>query len=74
MSAINNLGDCPLSQKISFRTVDLSKMKGDTRKYYSELKDKYKVKRVMTKDEYEEYVNDLEESYGSYYVKMMGLR
>ena len=63
--------DCPLAQKMAFRTTDLSKLKGDTRKYYAELKEKYKIKKVYTSEEYEAIVKQKEEKYGSYYAKLM---
>lgn len=70
MSAIGNLGDCPLTQKIAYRSTDLTKLKGDTKKYYSELKNKFKVRKVITKQEYEKKIKDMESKYGSYYMKI----
>lgn len=70
MSALSNLGDCPLTQKISYRTMDLSKLKGDTRKFYIDLKNKYKIRKMLTKEEHDELLNSMREKYGSYYVKM----
>ena len=73
MAAIGNVGDCPLTQKMQFRSADLSKMKGDTRKYYAELKEKYKVRKIMTKEEHDEYIKKLEKTNGSYYMKLRAL-
>lgn len=74
MSAISNLGDCPLTNKISYRAMDLKGLKGDTKKYYADLKNKYRIKTKLTKEEYEEYVLSKKEEYGSYYAKLRGMR
>ena len=71
MTAIGYLGECPLTQKIAYRTTDLSKLKGDTRKFYAELKEKYKIKPVYSDEEYERIMKNLEEEHGSYYVKLL---
>lgn len=63
--------DCPLAQKMSYRTADLSKLKGDTRKYYAELKQKYKIKPIYTDEEYERLMKLKEEQHGSYYMKLL---
>lgn len=63
--------DCPLAQKMAYRTTDLSKLKGDTRKFYAELKEKYKIRKVYTSEEYAQLVAQKEEKYGSYYAKLM---
>lgn len=74
MSALSNVGDCPLTQKIAYRSTDLSKLKGDTRKYYADLKEKYKVRKIMTKDEYNEIMSIKEESYGSHWAYLMRMQ
>lgn len=71
MSALSNLGDCPITQKISYRATDLSKMKGETRKYYSELKNKYRVRKIVTRDEMEAILQEAEAKHGSYYAKLL---
>lgn len=71
MTAIGYLGENPLTQKIAYRTTDLSKLKGDTRKFYAELKEKYKVKKVYTQEEYDLIVKNREQKFGSYYAKLM---
>ena len=71
MTAIGYLGECPLTQKIAYRTTDLSKLKGDTRKFYAELKEKYKIKPVYSEEEYEEIMKRIEEQHGSYYAKLL---
>ena len=63
--------DCPLAQKMSYRTADLSKLKGDTRKYYAELKQKYKIKPIYTDEEYDRLMKLKEEQHGSYYMKLL---
>lgn len=73
LSLLGSIGDCALSQKIQFRTTDLTKMKGDTRKYYLKLKNKYKVRKVITKEEHEAKMKEMEQNYGSYYMKLMAL-
>jgi DNA-dependent RNA polymerase auxiliary subunit epsilon len=70
---LGNMNDTILSQKMQFRSTDLSKMKGDTRKYYAELKEKYKIRKVLTKEEYEEKMRKLSENNGSYYMKLREL-
>lgn len=71
MSAIGNLGDCPLSNKMSYRATDVSKMHGDTKKYYKELKDKYKVRKIITVEEMDKLLKKAEEKHGSYYAKLL---
>lgn len=70
MSAICNLGDCPLTQKMSYRAADLSKFKGDTRRYYLELKEKFKIRKVITKEEFEAANKSIAEQNGSYYTML----
>lgn len=72
MSALSNLGDCPLTQKISYRSMDTSKLKGESKKYYEELKEKYKVKNIISKEEYEKSLKEKESMFGSYYMKLLG--
>lgn len=72
MALLNNLGDCPLSQKISYRSTDTSKMKGDTKSYYLKLKEKYKIRTQVTKEERQSYLDEKKEKYGSYYYKLLG--
>lgn len=72
MSALSNLGDCPLTQKISYRSMDTSKLKGESKKYYEELKEKYKVKNIISKEEYEQSLKEKESMFGSYYMKLLG--
>lgn len=69
-SLLPNLKDTTLSQKMQFRSTDLSKLKGETKKYYSEMKNKYRVHRVLSEEEWEEYQNKLRETRGSYYMKL----
>lgn len=71
MSAIGNLGDCALTQKMGYRATDLTKMQGETKKHYSELKDKYRVRRIVTKDEMDEIIEKAEQKHGSYYAKLL---
>ena len=70
MSALGNLGDCPLTNKMGYRATDLKDMKGETRKYYAELKDKYKVRKIVSTEEMEKIIADAEEKHGSYYAKL----
>jgi len=72
MAFLNNLGDCPLSQKISYRATDTNKMKGDTKKYYVDLKSKFKIRTQVTKEERDAYLAEQKEKYGSYYYKLLG--
>ena len=73
MSALGNLGDCYLTQKMQYRSTDLSKMKGDTKKYYRDLKEKYKIRKVITKEEHDKYLEELKNTNGSYYMKLREL-
>lgn len=73
LSLLGSISDCALTQKIQFRTTDLSKMKGDTRKYYAQLKNKYKVRKTISKEEHEAKMKELEATYGSYYMKLRAL-
>ena len=72
MAFLNNLGDCPLSQKISYRATDTSTMKGDTKKYYIDLKSKFKIKTQVTKEERDAYLEEQKEKFGSYYYTLLG--
>lgn len=56
VTALQNLGDCPISQKMEYRSIDLSEMKGETRKQYSKLKGKVKARHVYAKDEVEDII------------------
>ncbi len=71
MTAIGYLGECPLTHKMAYRTTDLSKLKGDTRKYYAELKEKYRIKKIYTDEEYNEIIERKKEKYGNYYARLM---
>ena len=52
ISLLSNLPDkCPLSSKIGFRTVDLSKLKGETKKYYAELKSKFAIQETKSDEQ-----------------------
>lgn len=71
MSAISSVGDCPLSQKMGYRAMSLKKMKGETRAHYKEIKDKVKVRKLVSKEEFEAKVKAAEEKHGSYYAKLL---
>jgi len=73
LSILGSLSDCALSQKMEFRTTDLTKLKGDTRSYYAKLKNKYKVRKIITKEEHDQMIKTMEEQYGSYYMKLRAL-
>ncbi len=68
MSALGNLGDCPLTQKMTYRATDLSKMRGETKNYYKELKDKYKIRKLLSKEEYLEKKANQRETFGDYFM------
>jgi hypothetical protein len=70
MTAISNLGDCALTQKMQYRSADLKNMKGDTKKYYKKLKEKYKVRKVITKEEQDKFLADMEAKFGKHHVKL----
>ena len=72
-SLLGSLGDCALSQKAQYRTVDLSDMTGETRKYYAKLKRKYKVRKLISKEEHDAKLKEIETTYGSYYMKLREL-
>lgn len=61
VTALQNLGDCNITQKINYRSMDLSGMKGDVKKQYSELKSKVKARRVFTREEAAEIVKARQE-------------
>ncbi len=71
VSLLGCLGECTLTQKMQFRTTDLTKMKGDTRSYYLKLKNKYKVRKVITKEEHEAQLKQLDSM--PYYKKLYEL-
>lgn len=73
MTIIANLGDCQLTQKIQYRLTDLSDLKGDTRTTYAKLKEQFKVRKLITKEERELELKQAEEHYGSYYANMLRL-
>lgn len=52
MTALSNLGDIPISQKIGYRSMTLKGMTGEMRKSYEKLKSKFKLRRTFTKEEY----------------------
>lgn len=71
MAMLTNLGDCPITQKIGMRSMDISKLKGEQRKQYAEMKERYRVRQLVTREEYKEIVDAMSEQYGSYYAKLM---
>jgi hypothetical protein len=71
MSAIGNLGDCPLSTKIGYRATELKDMKGETRAYYAKLKEKYRVRKIVTREELSSIISNAEKKHGSYYAKLL---
>ena len=68
ISALKNLGDCPLTQKMSYRGINTSKLKGETKKHYEELKREYKIRERVSVEEYEEMMEEKAEHYGSYWA------
>lgn len=73
MSIIQNLPECPLSTKIGYRVMDLSKFKGQTRAQYAEIQRKCLVHKSYTKEEYEEIMKNTASAYGSYYEQLKRL-
>lgn len=71
MSAIGNLGDCPLTTKMGYRATSLKDMKGETRKYYKELKEKYKIRETTTKQEIVDMIEEDEKINGKYHAKLL---
>lgn len=53
MTALSNLGDIPISQKMGYRSMTLKGMSGEMKKSYEKLKNKYKIRRTYTKEEYD---------------------
>ena len=73
ISLLPCLVDTPLAQKMQYRGVDLKDLKGETKKFYSEQKKKYKIKPIFTKEEYEEQMEILRQQRGDYYMKLRAL-
>lgn len=55
MAALQNLGDCQITQKMGYRQMDTSDLKGAQLRYYKNLKEQYKVREVLEGDEFFEY-------------------
>ena len=72
-SILPNLKDTTLAQKMQYRSVDLKDLKGESRKFYAEMKNKYKVRPLMSEEEWQEYQNKLREIHGDYYMKLKAL-
>lgn len=73
VSLLPCLIDTPLNQKMQYRGIDLKTLKGDTKKFYSDQKKKYKIKPILTREEYEEQLKELEQQRGSYYMKLRAI-
>lgn len=73
MSIVQSLPDCPLSQRMGYRVLDLSKFKGQTRAQYADIQNKVRVRKALTKEEYEEQMKEAKETYGSYYEQLKRL-
>lgn len=73
ISIIHSLPECPLSQRISYRVMDLTKFKGQTRAMYADIQNKVKVRKGYTKEEYEEAMDNMRSNYGSYYEQLRRL-
>lgn len=77
MSLLSNLGDCQLTQKIGYRTADLSELKGETKKFYSKMKEKYRIKEVLTEEEYNKRLQAIKNSpilQGEFTKKLLGIK
>lgn len=61
ITALHNLGDCPISQKMEYRSMDLQDMKGEMKKQYSKLKCRVRARHVYTREEAEELIRQREE-------------
>lgn len=70
MSLIPYLGDCPLTQRMSYRATDLNELKGSTREYYAKLKNRYRIRKPLTREEYDLAMKEAEDTLGSYYMKL----
>ena len=46
-------------------------MKGETRKYYKELKEKYKIRETTTKQEIVDMIEEDEKINGKYHAKLL---
>lgn len=72
-SILPNLKDTTLAQKMQYRSVDLKDLKGESKKFYAEMKNKYKVRPLMSEEEWNEYQNELRKIHGDYYMKLLQL-
>lgn len=73
MSIIHSLPQCPLTEKIGYRSMDITKFKGQQRAMYYDLQERIKVCKAYTKEEYEAIMKDANRNYGSFYEQMMRL-
>lgn len=71
MSLLRNINECNLSKKMGYRTVDLKGMSGETKKQYKKLKEQFKIREMLSVDEYNKRVKDLNESGDSYYANLV---
>lgn len=49
---IKNVGECPLTQKISYRVMKLDGMSGDMLEHYKKLKKSSQIKTEISREEY----------------------
>lgn len=52
-SLMNDLPECTLSTKIGYRTADTSKMTGEYKDSYTKLKNDSRIRKLITKEEYD---------------------
>lgn len=71
MSILRNINDCNLTKKMGYRTVDLKCMTGETKKQYKKLKEQYKIREMISVDEYNDRVKSLNNSGDSYYANLV---
>jgi hypothetical protein len=63
MSLLSDMGENALQgSKMSYRCMSLKDLKGDMKKHYAEIKDSFKVRGMMSEEEYKEMIAEREKN------------
>ncbi|MBQ8171768.1 MAG: hypothetical protein IJZ95_07270 [Oscillospiraceae bacterium] len=63
LAMLSDLGGCSLSEVMSIRSTDLSKLSGEQQKHYAELKERYKIQQPLS-DAEQAMIAEFEEQLG----------
>lgn len=70
VAILRSLPDCSLTKTMGYRTMDLSDFRGKQRAFYQDLKNRLRVRKPLTKEEYEQEMAKSQKNYGSYYERL----